>query len=848
MLTKYILTIGTEKHEVSSEHIRNWDQVLCSYSRKDFNGVVRSFSSNFEFVGDAYDLLFNLYVKDGVRSEAMLSVQTITDRWEWETQFEVPLDFSTISWDGYALSIAAIDNSLASIISANKGTKYELLIGRDIKTDNRLNYDRVALKNMTTHQIMSNMAETGFMLMGENSAAINNAPEFKRLPVYIVGDAETFENSPVSYGDQSDSSGSYFLRVEKSEAEIKVETDITFENITNSGRIQINSVEIHLMQFVATNPDYNGSYVDLGTVFGYNSSVNRFVGYFLSLSQLKDTYPNPPQNVYAIIGTSHKAEDVQDVYYTPASNTDVVEWTWTPKKYRGSRGNQLVVCDIHHFMYTFQGSWPVGTMFTLMYRSNVVDTTGTTGLEPGFAITSKIKSSWKSRSKNIYIDALAPKVVAQTLLGKMADGKMNIKVHFDSDERLDNTLILAAESIRNISDAKFYSSFSEFCDWLQTVFGFTYYIGKKTLRRFLDKQTYYHTIYELLGMIIDDDSYFIPGADTLVLFYEPESSFFANSGNVLYRHWSGEDNFNDLDTHMAKKDVLFYSFVEGHWYYMSEDGSYSDYNYTDENIETDCLDTENIYFLHRDKLFSGEIQLALSDVRDATYSVDDSIIYSSVQVGYDKQDYETECGRDEWNFTNTYTTGVNVIDKTLSLISKYRADCYGLEFLAQKRMEDTTDNESDQDVFFVHSIFHEAESDDEESYYLLNRRLPISGSLSDDTVFNGEYSPFQCLKANARFISAMCSPLTLMFASSEGNSSIVIDGVSMASDITIDNPLFTIGKLSFTTGDVSFPDENSLVSICVNGVTYKGFISSITLKYARTEAAKYDLIVKEVSL
>ena len=124
MLTKYILTIGSEKHEISSAQVRNWDQLLCAYSRKDFNGIVRSFSSKFEFVNEAYDLLLDLYLTEGVRASAVLALLTITDRWEWEIQFEAPLDFSTISWDAYVLSIAAIDNSLAAFISANKSTKY----------------------------------------------------------------------------------------------------------------------------------------------------------------------------------------------------------------------------------------------------------------------------------------------------------------------------------------------------------------------------------------------------------------------------------------------------------------------------------------------------------------------------------------------------------------------------------------------------------------------------------------------------------------------------------------------------------------------------------------------------
>ena len=63
--------------------------------------------------------------------------------------------------------------------------------------------------------------------------------------------------------------------------------------------------------------------------------------------------------------------------------------------------------------------------------------------------------------------------------------------------------------------------------------------------------------------------------------------------------------------------------------------------------------------------------------------------------------YNSINGRGEFNFTNKYTTGCTVSDKSLKLISKYRCDSYGIEFMAQKRGAESTDNESDTDVFFV---------------------------------------------------------------------------------------------------------------------------------------------------
>lgn len=56
-------------------------------------------------------------------------------------------------------------------------------------------------------------------------------------------------------------------------------------------------------------------------------------------------------------------------------------------------------------------------------------------------------------------------------------------------------------------------------------------------------------------------------------------------------------------------------------------------------------------------------------------------------------------GRYEWNFTNYYTTGIEVTDSKYELKSPLRADCYGIEFLADTRGQDTTDKDSDNDMF-----------------------------------------------------------------------------------------------------------------------------------------------------
>ncbi len=747
MRTKYELHIGEKSYELTSECVRNWDQIVCAYSRKDFNGVVRSFSSKFEFVGKVYDILLSHYLESGMKSAATLRTMTMTDTWEWETQFEVPLDFSTISWDGVVLSISAVDNGLAALIAARKKTEYEFGIGNDIIPDGVLSYDRVIMRNTVTHEIMGNAGNGNY---SDGSVALTAASGLTRLPVYVVGNSESYESSPVTFDDQTEDKGSSFLKIRNSQTSVELSIDITYENQkTPSASTIIDNAEIHLMMFNAKSDHY----VDLGTVFTYTESDwkgedKQCVGCFSSFEELQKAYPTPPQNVYAIIGKSNHKDDIQEVYITPETNNEKVEWLSCSYSV-GGRDNPYLTSTSHRAIYSFKinsGANP-GSQLVLTYKANLKCTRPHTE-ELSFGIKSTIKAVWTSRAKTISIDAFRPQNVAQTLLDKITGGTIETGISIsDDDTRLEGIYILAAESIRGIEGAKLYTSFDNFCEWMQTVFGYTYYI----------------------------------------------------------------DEEKDAESGIIRQYVRF---------------------------------------VHRKTLFAAITQVDIEHARDLTYSVDSSLIYSCIEVGYDKQDYDAECGRDEWNFTTTYNTRIDVSDKKLSMTSKYRADCYGLEFLAQKRLQDTTDDKSDHDVFFVFCT-HTEETDTEgniSTKMILNRSVKIEGALSD-SVFNGEFSPRRCLLANADRICAMHSPLNLEFASGSGNSSVVIDGTAENQNIEIKSSLFTVGQISFSTDNISIPKYNdALYSVSDNGITYIGYLSSLELRFARSEAAKYKLIVKEVKL
>lgn len=248
-----------------------------------------------------------------------------------------------------------------------------------------------------------------------------------------------------------------------------------------------------------------------------------------------------------------------------------------------------------------------------------------------------------------------------------------------------------------------------------------------------------------------------------------------------------------------------------------------------------------INFKTRGNIFKDVKAIEVSNVTDLSLSVNNSHIYSSLKIGFKKVDYNAVNGKDEFRFTNEFSTGVTVSSKKLELISDYRADAWGIEFLVQKRGEDTTDNESDNDIFFV-DCGHLGSP-----IYILvpNRDIPITGVISPTTMFNVIFSPRQCLLRNSSYLGV--SSNLYRFASSEGLSSIAINGVYENSNVTISNKLFLPDLIEFKVGETStLPSEkNGYVEFVYNGITYQGYIKELNHFIGKDQETTWTLFRKQ---
>lgn len=649
------LLIGGMTYDATNELV-NWNDVEMSFKRGDYDGVVRSFSTKFEFANGAYSLLLKEYLSNYLNSSATLVFYTRNNSWLLNEKFRCALDYSTFSYNDTTCEINAVDNSLASLIKAKKGTQYEYPV-KEIKESQPLDYDRLLMNSDIKWSIPSDAEEPN---VSHVMTAYPNA--YYTIPFYMLGQPEIATKDIVEVFDTAEN------RFESTES---LFGEYLFKNISDR---------------------------DLTIRIKVKFSV------FITYQRPGVSFP-----IYIRLSSYNENSKELKIYYQSAT-------IQTFNTYTVDIDENLTISpgEMINFNIALAKSDPIYQNFPVNFKFNSLDT--------------PLNISFSERGKSVKIDCISPKVLLNRLLRSITD-KNNVtgEIATGVDERLDMAMIVPAESIRGLPNAKIYTSYIKFANWMSAEFGFVPVIGD-----------------------------------------------------------------------------------------------------------------EKVTFVHRDTLFQDtEIKDLQDSTSDLEYNVNAGLVYSGVKVGYDKQDYDSVNGRDEFRFTNEYTTGITLTDNVLELVSPYRADAYGMEFLAEKRGEDTTDSDSDNDIFFVGASL------DEEKYKLVRDGYTISGVISPSTMFNAMYSQRFMIEANARYIGAFANALE--FTSSDGNSDVTINGVSERSSIVLGNKLFTVGELSVKTGDLEIPsDLTGYIRVEKNGRIYKGYVKSASYNYGRPEAVKYSLIVKSV--
>ncbi len=638
----------------ATDDLKNWDDFELAYKRSNYDGVIRSFSTKFEFVNRSYELLKEEFAKNYLSSKAGIAFYKRNNSWNWDKIFHCTLDFGTYSEDGMVVSINAVDDNLSAIIKAKRNILYEYPVA-DLYTRS-LNYDGLKFQYEAKYVLGGNTYESdGVQYV--NITSISSGTNAYTIPIYKLSNSELPSlDSPIIFSDAQFTGNSLQEGVPFAEAlaDVHVDFNFTTDYYVHVYQGVVNSIKLRVFK-----KDSGGAIEDVWS--HYSDGFYKYINEIIPIDLIKG------QKVYFMMELTFGAPIT--------NNVDVVF--------------------------------------------------------PNFSLG----ISFMSRINTVNIDVISPITVLGKLLDSMTDSTETYSGLIDdydprmSMDRLSTSYIMAAESARGLPNAKLYTSYKKFCDWMEAEFGYVPVINENT-----------------------------------------------------------------------------------------------------------------VTFMHRDKLFTSTVVKDLgTEINDYEFSVNDSLIYSSVKVGYDKEDYDSVNGRDEFRFTNEFSTGLNLRDNTLSLISPYRADAYGIEFLVQKRGEDTTDNDSDNDVFFV--------SCDQDGVNLKLYRAytpsQLSGLLSPETMFNFQYSPRFMLEANKKYIGS-CTGM-LKFTSSDGNSDVTINGVKETDDFPTSGRLFTVSEVEVKTSDMSTPsDLTGLVSFSNKGEIITGYIKQMSLNVAKEKAATYTLIVKEV--
>lgn len=258
------------------------------------------------------------------------------------------------------------------------------------------------------------------------------------------------------------------------------------------------------------------------------------------------------------------------------------------------------------------------------------------------------------------------------------------------------------------------------------------------------------------------------------------------------------------------------------------------------------IEGKKVIFCHLTELYDPETVKELEHVNGLDISIDNSLICSGVDVGYEKKDYDEINGRDEFHVKNSFSTGISINDNIYKLISPYRADCYGIEFLAQKRDEETKDDSSDNDLFFVDAVSVLDPSTSSIKLKLNRQGDRPSGVLFPSSVFNIAYSPRRMLLANKDILSSCTSRLE--FTASEGNADAVLWRESEKSPVVLDSRYFRVETLKVETIGLSpFPVlYDGLISFNYNGKKYTGYVSDITEFLGKRQTTEYTLICKNI--
>lgn len=474
MLTKYVLTIGETEHVIPDECLKNWDEIAFSLKRTDYSGVMRSFSTEFVFVGEIKELLWDLYLTDGFKAEASVTVYTITNNHEWQAQFSAPLDFSSLEVEDGALSVNAIDNTLAALIKSKKGQKYEYTMDSF-----GFNYIRVTITRMELKSYCHwEFPRTEINYYPDQYGAV--CLQLVENKSAIVSKA-WLEPTSESNGDDGSAENSFFFTSHGYHATFSMKCQGTvrcYLDMSMYGETRGSSPHASYMRLMANTEAEGGGNNRTIIANLWNDDVTKEVIDGVTYNMLfggsldivtGDTSFLPDGTrvgMIAIVGE-----------YT---NPDTTEYWENNHVYVWDGHSWLQDAPPQYFYKERELNFTIDVPGTDIYIGTYIGmvTTGKMLIDYGFSV----HVDWNDPAQHtISPRGLSPLTLATRLVGSICPGA-SVTIDADEEGLIATTALVCGEEMRLIPTSKVYCTFDQFCDFMECVFGYTYAVIGNTVR------------------------------------------------------------------------------------------------------------------------------------------------------------------------------------------------------------------------------------------------------------------------------------------------------------------------------------------------------------------------------
>ena len=654
-----------------TQSIENLDSLENVLSRDGVSGVISEVSFEISFVLSAKDFVKDIFFRKGLYGKALLKIYR---RGNFDNDYklikDINLDFSTYQEYADRVTVEAAKFDLLEIINSEGKTKYEVPVS-EIADTKKWKYERMNFINNGVYELV-----TSDMTVAQITDLIAFSLNLSSSEL-VPGEEIDFVSQTLTYGKTN-----YFIQ--------------------NNGE----SVNMHIKMMF--------KFIFEGEIKVHNPFETEIDKNSLLSIQL-----------YRLSSEGNFKESIKSWFLTPETLSIDGE------KYTGIFSDIMNVDKI----VTIEPNERICLGFSSVNNMSMAVTiqSGYYRFEPLEEYNKPILTAYYvAKSKQTReIDIIDPAILMQHYLNEMSGINGLFSVQINWNENNYKTMLIAAESIRQIPEAKLYGSPNDFFDWMK-VLGYEYDIdGTKLIFNFRDE-------------------YF-------------KSSFSAIS---------------------MRKD----------------------------------------------------------EIADLIIKADNTHAYTSIEIGYDKQDYDTMNGRCEPNGMFSYTTGyITRADNKLSLISPYRADSIGIEMLCQESDKQTTDTDSDNDVFFVALKENSGDYSEYNDIYLEDK------NFSNLKLFNAPFNPYYLIKRNQSLIGINADKVKFK-ATDMSRTSVIIDNgqsVDPYTDQIISKKLFEPIVYNFAAGsNKDLPDHavrNGLVKINWDDEIYTGFIKEIRKNYVSDTETTWEL-------